>query len=114
MGQLLELWCERDIRARLGHLPKGLEQSYDELLAAIRAQPGSVPVVAERAFQWVMCALRPLAADELVAAVCQDPDSDAVQPVDIDIGFVLRACRNLVVLDPEKKTCGFSHLSVQE
>ncbi len=114
MSQLLQLWRESDIRARLGKLPIDLEQTYDELLRAIRSQPGSAPVVAERAFQWVMCAFRPLTAAELVAAVCQDAESDAMQPVDIDIDFVLRACRNLLVLDPEEKTCGFSHLSVQE
>jgi ankyrin repeat protein len=114
LGQLLQLWRESDIRARLGKLPIGLEQTYDELHAAIRAQPGSAPAVAERAFQWVMCAFRPLKAAELVAAVCQDPELDSVQPVDVDIEFVRRACRNLLVVNPKEGTCGFSHLSVQE
>jgi ankyrin repeat protein len=61
-----------------------------------------------------MCSFLPLKSHELVAAVCQDPDGDDIQPVDIDIDFVLYACRNLLVVDPQLDTCGFSHLSAQE
>jgi ankyrin repeat protein len=115
LDQVFELWRESDIRARLGKLPKNLEQTYNELLVTIRSQPGSAPAVAERAFQWVMCAIRPLKADELVSVVWHDPDTnDTLQQVDITIDFVMRACRNLLVLDPQEKTCGFAHLSVQE
>ncbi len=102
------------MRARLGRLPKDLQLMYDELLAEIRAQPGSALTVAERAFQWVMCSFWPLKSGELVAVVCQDPDLDDVQVVDVSIDFVLLACRNLLVVDPQEETCGFSHLSVQE
>jgi hypothetical protein len=35
-------------------------------------------------------------------------------PVDVNIDFVLHACRNLLVVDAQLQTCGFSHLSVQE
>ncbi len=95
LHQLFELWRESDIRARLGRLPKDLEQTYDELLASIRSQPGTAPAVAERAFQWVMCAFRPLTADELVTVVWHDPDvHDTCQPADIRIYFVMQACRN--------------------
>jgi hypothetical protein len=80
----------------------------------IRAQPGSAPVVAERALQWVMCSIRPLNSKQLVAAVCQDPESDDVRPVDVNLDFILHACRNLLVVDARLNTCGFSHLSVQE
>lgn len=49
----------------------------------------------------------------MVAAVCQDPDLDDVQLVDIDRSFLLSACRNLLVIDTNN-LCRFSHLSVRE
>ncbi len=114
LEQLLELRRESDVRAQLGKLPLSLERAYDELIADIRAQPGSAPTIAERAFAWVMCARRPLTPAELVAAVCHDPESDAVGPVDVDIRFVLASCRNLIALDPVRHTRRFAHLSMLE
>jgi ankyrin repeat domain-containing protein 50 len=98
----------------LGKLPKDLKDAYDEIYAAIRKAEGSKPETAVRAFQWVMCSCEPLSAEELVAAVCQDPEDDGTQVIDIDIHFVLDACSNLLVVDPQLGVCRFSHLSVQE
>jgi ankyrin repeat protein len=114
LSQLFELKRESDILWRLGRLPGDLEKAYDELYAMIRAQPGSAPVVAERAIKWVMCSMMPLSPRQLLAAACQDTESDDIRPVDVDIDFVLHVCRNLLVVDMRQSTCGFSHLSVQE
>jgi ankyrin repeat domain-containing protein 50 len=114
VAQLLSLERERDIRDRLGKLPKDLKDAYDEIYAAIRKADGSKPETAVRAFQWAMCSCEPLPAEELVAAVCQDPEEDGTQAIDIDIHFVLDACSNLLVVDPQLGVCRFSHLSVQE
>lgn len=54
----------------------------------------------------------PLSPSQLVAAVCQDPDTDGIVDVDITLDYVLDACQNLVTVDPQK--CRFSHLSVRE
>ncbi|KAH0538447.1 hypothetical protein FGG08_004945 [Glutinoglossum americanum] len=105
---------ERDIRERLGKLPKTLDKAYDEIYAQIQTQEGSAPEIANRAFQWVMCSCTPLLSAELVAAVCQDPETDEIDHVDIDISIVLAACCNLLVVDQELRVCRFSHLSVQE
>ena len=86
--------------------------AYDELYDKIQAQKGSAPVIAKRAFQWVMCSCWPLTLAELVAAVCQDPDTDEIDDVDISIGTILGACQNLLVVDQNQ--CRFSHLSLQE
>ena len=103
------------IRKRLGQLPKGLKEAYDEMYSEIHSidEMGSI---ADRAFQWVMCSCSPLSAAELVAAVRQDPNADAVIHVDdgLDIDIILSACRNLLVVDSHTNTCRFSHLSVQE
>ena len=83
-------------------------------MSQIRLQKGSKPSIAVRAFQWITCSRRPLPPALLVAAVCQDPDSDEVIEVDIDSEIVLQACHNLLVVDSQLNVCKFSHLSVQE
>lgn len=112
--EVLELSREQDIRERLGKLPRTLKLAYDEIYDRIQQKDGSGPVVANRAFQWVMCSAKPLSSDTLVAAVCQDYTSDHINEVDIDIDFVLGACQNLLVVDQKLNECRFSHLSVQE
>ncbi|OCK73447.1 hypothetical protein K432DRAFT_340288, partial [Lepidopterella palustris CBS 459.81] len=114
IGQVLSLTIPDDIRNCLGKLPSDLKNAYDEIYSTIQNQLGSQPEIANRAFQLVMCSYRPLFAAELVAAVCQDPDSDEPKGVDIDIHFVLHACRNLLVVDERLNSCRFAHLSVQE
>ncbi|RFU29639.1 hypothetical protein B7463_g6719, partial [Scytalidium lignicola] len=114
IDQVLSLSRESDIRKRLGQLPEGLTKAYDEIFTQIKKSDGSKPEIAARALQWVMCAIRPLGIEELVVAVCQDPDNDTVQQADMDINFVLDACRNLLVIDEQQRVCRLSHLSVHE
>jgi ankyrin repeat protein len=61
-----------------------------------------------------MCSCAPLSLAELVAAVCQDPETDVTNSVDIDISYILSACHNLLVIDQQLGVCRPSHLSVQE
>lgn len=114
IAALRELCCERDIRNRLGKLPETLKTAYDELYRKIQSQKESAPIIANRAFQWVMCSCWPLSPAELVAAVCQDPDTDGIDEIYVNIDALLDACQNLLVVDQELNACRFSHLSVQE
>ena len=114
LAQLFELSLERDIRERLGRLPETLEKAYDETYNQIRLQKGSAPEIANRAFQWIMCSCAPLSPAELIGAICQDPETDNLNEVDVTIDFVLGACRNLLTVDKQLDVCKFSHLSVQE
>ncbi|KAF1994380.1 hypothetical protein P154DRAFT_32248 [Amniculicola lignicola CBS 123094] len=113
IGQLLDLERESDIRARLGRLPEGLQEAYDDILSTIKKQKGSKPVVATRAFTWIMVATVPLELDVLLAAVCQDAESDEIALPDIDKEYVIGACQNLVTVDANNR-CHFAHLSVEE
>lgn len=105
---------ERDIRDRLGKVPKTLKAVYDELHLKIRSQEEITPIIAERAFQWVICSCWPLSPAELVTAVCQDPNTDELDEIDIKINVVLDACQNLLVVDQELDVCQFSHLFIQK
>ena len=73
-----------------------------------------MPEIANRAFQWIMYSKVPLSPEALVAGVCQDPNTDVVDAVDVDIDSVLDACQNIIVVDSQLHICRFSHLSVQE
>lgn len=44
----------------------------------------------------------------------QDPDTDEIDEVDININTVYGACQHLFIVDPELNVCRFSHLSVGE
>jgi hypothetical protein len=57
-----------------------------------------------------MCSFLPLRSHELVTAVCQDPHSDIMQLVDVDIDSALHACWNLLVVDAQLDTSGFAAL----
>lgn len=112
----MDLELEDDICERLGRLPADLKEAYDDIYSKIQNSKGSKPVIAARAFQWIMCSAVPLRADALVAVVCQDPEDDKTQqpPRMMSIDFVLDACRNLVVSDRRTNVCRLSHLSARE
>lgn len=114
--QLHKLSRERDIKLRLGKMPNTLDKAYHEIYDRIQSADGSAPEVAKRAFQWIMCSEKLMSPAMLVAAVCQDPNTDDIDIVDIDFDFVLESCQNLLKVEIAEKeaVCRFSHLSVQE
>ena len=113
MDELRELSCVADIRGFLGNLPEDLKMAYDKIMERVKNRKGSFPKIAYRAFLWVMSSSQPLKEIELVEAVCQDPETEATDPVDITAEFILGACNNLLMID-QSKVWRFSHLSVQE
>ncbi|KAI1921337.1 hypothetical protein LOZ64_001619 [Ophidiomyces ophidiicola] len=112
--QILQLRLENDIRNRLGRLPKGLKEAYDELWDKIQIAEGSKPEIAFRAFKWVLRSYSPLTPEALTTFISRSPHDGRVQNSDLDIDFILDACCNLLVVDSIQKVCRFSHLSVQE
>jgi ankyrin repeat protein len=110
--QLLDLHRSGEILDRLGKLPEDLRQTYDEIYNRMKDHEKEI---ADRAFQWVMCAVEPLQTKELLPAICQDENSDTLAPLDgLDEDLVLEYCHNLLVIDPVRKVWVPSHLSVIE
>jgi ankyrin repeat domain-containing protein 50 len=110
--QLLDLQRPRDLLARLGKLPKDLKLAYDEIYNRMEDHERKI---ADRAFQWVMCACKPLTTRELLPAICQDEYSDTLLPLDgLDEDLVLEYCHNLLIIDPVRQVWIPSHLSVIE
>jgi len=94
---LLSLPRPSDIAKALPNLPRGLEKTYDEIFDRIMSQEEGLRDIALRTFHWMLSQDGTSDLEQLLVAVCQDPGSDEVYPVDIDPDVVLKACHNLVV-----------------
>jgi hypothetical protein len=119
---------ESDIRKRLGQLPKGLKEAYDEIFDRIEGAEGSQPGIATKAFTWILLSFEPLSSDTLVSFVSRDPQSGLIEHDDLNIYILLDACCNLLVVDKRRvpvgntkskaveyvDICRLSHLSVRE
>jgi hypothetical protein len=126
--QIGRLYIEGDIRKRLGRLPKGLKEAYDEIFDRIESAEGSQPGIATRAFTWILLSFEPLSSDTLVSFVSRDPESGLIEHDDLNIYILLDACCNLMVVDERRvpigstkskaveyaDICRLSHLSVRE
>ncbi|ERT02395.1 hypothetical protein HMPREF1624_00693 [Sporothrix schenckii ATCC 58251] len=68
INQILGLQTQAAIRNRLGKLPIGLKSTYDEIYNQISSGDDHDKAIADRAFMWVACAIKPLsdkAAEQL-------------------------------------------------
>jgi hypothetical protein len=108
----LDLHRPIEIENRSGKLPEDLKQACDEIYNGMGQHEKEI---ADRAFQWVMCARYPLTTRELLPAICQDENSNTLLPLDdLDEDIVLEYCHNLLVIDPVQRVLIPSHLSVIE
>ncbi len=102
---------ETDIEEELGRLPKTLKESYDVIFKRILASSKTSRRMAEDAMKWLMCAQRPLDADEFLDAISLDLDGNRTS---LSPAQLFDMCCNLVVLDRDSNIFRFAHLSVRE
>lgn len=98
IDRLLGHWLEEDIRADLEKLPRNLNEAYEAIYEKSIDTP-TKKALTSRALRWVMCAARPLTSEELLFAICQDSEADAIQVPRLDQDFLLESCQNLLRLD---------------
>jgi len=113
---LCQMPTENDIKQNLTALPDTLMRAYDGIYNAIRAQKGSAPRIALKAFQWIQCSKEPLSSQTLLDAVTVEVDSSGAfsQNGPAKVKQLLTVCQNLVILDEKLNTFRFAHLSVDE
>ncbi|KAJ9156327.1 Ankyrin repeat-containing domain protein [Pleurostoma richardsiae] len=85
IDELTSLMVESEVREYLQKLPEGLTRSYDNLLDRILGRKGRGPIIAIRAFLWIMGSWYPLTSEKLVAGVQQNPDTEGADPEDADL-----------------------------
>ncbi|KAF2802118.1 uncharacterized protein BDZ99DRAFT_402102, partial [Mytilinidion resinicola] len=98
-----------DIEARLGRLPRSLEESYSEILEQIEASGEYAFKLAIFTFQWLLYARKPVAiADFALFATARSTHTAPFTSFE-----VLDVCQNLVVSN-DAGIFRFAHLSVRE
>ncbi|KAM6520141.1 hypothetical protein FALCPG4_013692 [Fusarium falciforme] len=100
VDQLRVFEHEKDLRDRLGRLPKDLMSSYDEIYQRIQDRPEYSRVRILRALMWVTASVRPLTTEELLAAIRLDPDKEEIdKPGEVTEEQLLGWCANLLIRD---------------
>ncbi|RTE84523.1 hypothetical protein BHE90_000872 [Fusarium euwallaceae] len=90
----------KDLRARLGKLPKDLKSSYDEIYQRILDRPEYSRVRTLRALKWVMVAPFPLSTEQLLDAIRVDPYAEEIdEPGEVTEEQLIGWCANLLFLD---------------
>lgn len=105
---------DKAIRDVLRHLPRNLGETYDRLLGRIEGPERRQYV--KRMFNWILCATRPLHVNELreaIAFTIEDRHWDAAK-IPNDMGRLVRACGNLVLIDEFTENVQFAHYTVAQ
>lgn len=100
----------------LGDLPKDVITAYNRAMKRrFQGNDRTKLELAIRAFKWLVCAQRHLKLQEVMEAVVLNPDDETFprHRVHYDEGqYLLDACGNLVVYDPESDVLTFAHSTV--
>ncbi|KAH0435885.1 hypothetical protein CcaCcLH18_04667 [Colletotrichum camelliae] len=106
--------CDEDIKDAVERLPKTLTETLSKALQRIIKQGKST--IANKAFQWIAIAKRPLTLDELREVIYTKVgqiSSNAGQLVN-GIDRLPTWCENLVRVDEESRTAEFAHKAVHK
>jgi hypothetical protein len=103
------------IRQALQHLPKDLQETYDEAMQRIDHQSSEDRELALLALTWVANAKRPLSVSELREALAIELESTSLD-VDnfLDIDIILSACVGLIIVDDTVSVVCLIHYTTQE
>lgn len=103
-----------EIRTILRNLPKDLVETYDRFLGRVEGEQRREYI--KRMFQWIVCARRPLMANELregIAFTTEDNHFDTAK-LPNDLQRLTRACGNLISIDEDTEEVHLAHYTVQQ
>ncbi|KAF4844111.1 putative ankyrin repeat protein R863 [Colletotrichum siamense] len=106
--------CDDDIRDAVERLPKTLTETLSKALHRIIKQGKSA--IANKAFQWIAIAKRPLTLDELREVISMKVGQPSSNPGQLINGIdrLPMWCGNLVRVDEESRTAEFAHKAVHK
>ncbi|KAG4283468.1 hypothetical protein FPRO06_07847 [Fusarium proliferatum] len=111
----LRIWSEHNIKEQLEISPTGLKGAYDVVWNQIQEMSLYEEQLARRAFQWALCAFRPLTTSDLLLMMQIDPSTGMMEAdVDFTPETIESICGNLLVYDRDLGRWRFSHLSARE
>jgi hypothetical protein len=103
-----EIKTSKDVKDRLGKLPRDLHKLYDEIYERIKKMAPNSFSIAQTTLKWLLYAQCQLSLNELLAA------ASIVGSTSVTLSTVLDLCCNLVTLDQQSNSFIFAHLSVRE
>ncbi|KAF3808773.1 hypothetical protein GCG54_00010964 [Colletotrichum gloeosporioides] len=106
--------CDDDITDAVERLPKTLTETLSRALRRIIKQGKAG--IANKAFQWIAIAKRPLTLDELREAISMKVGQPSSNPGQLVNGIerLPTWCENLVRVDEESRTAEFAHKAVHK
>ena len=115
MNTLVHCHRLKDIKTTLGNISKDIDNTYDETMQRIDAQAKEDAELAHRILSWIVCAHRPLSAEELQHALATDTfseefDEDAI----IEGEIFLPVCAGLIYIDDQTEKIRLVHFTTQE
>ncbi len=107
---------ERSFITALQDLPEGLTATYERIYCKIACRATRQKALAEKIFDWTICAKRPLRFEELKDAIAVDPDDVSWDrrkiSAETDEKRFLGVCGNLVVFHMRDSTVRLAHHTV--
>jgi hypothetical protein len=102
------------IRASLASLPKGLPETYQQILSRIGSEPRAETV--RKIFRWVAVAKRPMHLEELREAIAVKPEDRFLQKDRLvnRIDLLVSWCGDLVTLDEDELLIQFAHYTIKD
>jgi ankyrin repeat protein len=115
VGLLSTAHSKQDILNALEALPKGIDETYDEILNRIKDQPAKEAELAKRVLGWITYAKKPLTIKQLQQALAvtldsTHPDEDAEPHEQI----LISACLGIVTVDSKADIIRLVHYTTQE
>lgn len=115
VGLLSEAHSMQDILKGLDALPKGINETYDEIMNRIKTQRAKEANLAKRVLGWITYAKEPLTTNQLQQALTimsdsTGPDEDA----EIHEQILVSACLGIVTIDSKSNIIRLVHYTTQE
>ena len=105
----------KEIRQALDHLPKKLDDTYDEAMQRIGCQDKEDVDLAYKTLSWISSALRPLTIKEMQHALAVEPDQESIDDESlIDEDLLVSVCAGLVTIDQESDIIRLVHFTTEE
>ncbi|KAJ7108280.1 ankyrin repeat-containing domain protein [Mycena epipterygia] len=102
------------VRDTLQHLPKDLDQTYDEAMERINCQNEDDKQLGKLALTWVAYAKRPLSVAELREAIAIDHDTSTLDVDELlDINTILSVSAGLIIVDEAMSIVRLIHYTTQ-
>jgi hypothetical protein len=115
VGLLSTAHSKQDILKALDKLPKGIDNTYDEIMNRIKSQPVKEAELAKRVLGWITYAKEPLTTKQLQQALSitldsTPPDEDAETHEHI----LISSCLGIVTIDSKSNLIRLVHYTTQE